>query len=72
MNDEATITITLEEYKELLVIKGKYEELKERQQQQQQIPCVPWNTHITYKNADDWLEKETEPYKVTCNLPQHD
>lgn len=71
MNDEATITITLEEYKELLVIKGKYEELKERQQQQQ-IPCVPWNTHITYRNADDLFEKEVKPYKITCNLPQHD
>ena len=26
-----TITITMEEYKELLIIKGKYEELKSRQ-----------------------------------------
>ena len=71
MSDTETITITLKEYKELLIIKGKYEELKE-QQQQQQIPCVPWNTHITYKTADDWLEKETKPYKVTCDLAQHD
>lgn len=68
MSDTETITITLKEYKELLIIKGKYEELKERQQ----ITCVPWNTHITYKNADDWLEKETKPYKVTCNLSQCD
>lgn len=29
--DEKTITIALEEYKELLMIKGRYEELKERQ-----------------------------------------
>ena len=28
MNKEETITITMEEYKELLIIKGKYEELK--------------------------------------------
>lgn len=68
MSDTETITITLKEYKELLIIKGKYEELKESQQ----ITCVPWNTHITYKNADDWLEKETKPYKVTCNLSQCD
>lgn len=27
---ENTITISMEEYKELLIIKGKYEELKER------------------------------------------
>ena len=72
MNDEATITITLKEYKELLVIKGKYEELKQQQQQQQQIPCVPWNTHITYKTADDLFEKEVKPYKVTCDLSQCD
>lgn len=29
MNDEEKIEISLEEYKELLEIKGKYEELKE-------------------------------------------
>lgn len=29
--EEKTITITMEEYKELLIIKGRYEELKERQ-----------------------------------------
>lgn len=69
MGDTEAITITLKEYKELLIIKGKYEELKE---QKQQITYVPWNTHITYKNADDWLEKETKPYKVTCDLVQHD
>lgn len=67
MSDTETITITLKEYKELLIIKGKYEELKE---QKQQITSVPWNTHITYKNADDWLEKEVKPYKVTCDLSQ--
>lgn len=55
---EDTITITLEEYKELLTIKGKYEELKSL--------YMP-NTYpkITYRN----FEKEKElkpPYKVTC------
>lgn len=30
-NNNPTITISLEEYKELLVIKGKYEELKNQQ-----------------------------------------
>lgn len=68
MNDEATITITMEEYKELLIIKGKYEELKERQQ----ITYVPWRTNVTYKNTDDLFEKEVKPYKVTCDLAQHD
>lgn len=37
MNDEATITITMEEYKELLIIKGKYEELKEQLKQKEDI-----------------------------------
>lgn len=31
MIDKDKITITLEEYKELLIIKGKYEELKSRE-----------------------------------------
>ena len=69
MNDEATITITLEEYKELLVIKGKYEELKERIQQ---IVGVPYKTNIIYRNAGDLFEKEVKPYKVTCDLSQCD
>lgn len=69
MSDEATITITLEEYKELLVIKGKYEELKERIQQ---IGGVPYKNNIIYRNADDLFEKEVKPYKVTCDLSQCD
>lgn len=68
MSDTETITITLKEYKELLIIKGKYEELKERQQ----ITYVPWRTNITYKNTDELFEKEVKPYKVTCDLAQHD
>ena len=67
MSDTETITITLKEYKELLIIKGKYEELKERQQ----ITYVPWRTNITY-NTDDLFEKEVKPYKVTCDLSQCD
>lgn len=47
-----TITIPFEEYKELLIIKGKYEELKER--------CKPTlvNNSITYRNT-------RYPFKVT-------
>ena len=69
MNDEATITITMEEYKELLIIKGKYEELKERIQP---IGWVLYRTNITYTNAGDLFEKEVKPYKVTCDLSQCD
>ena len=55
---EETIVITLEEYKELLIIKGKYEELKS-------LYTPTFNTKITYRNFED--DKELKPpYKVTC------
>lgn len=52
------ITIPMEEYKELLIIKGKYEKLKS-----QQI------LKPTYTGIRDLSEKYTEPespYKITC------
>ena len=52
------ITIPMEEYKELLMIKGKYEELKS-----QQI------LKPTYTGIRDLSEKYTapeSPYKITC------
>ena len=49
------ITIPIEEYKELLMIKGKYEELKEINK-----PIITY-TGIKY----DGKERK-EPYKVTC------
>ena len=55
--DEKQITIPLEEYKELLIIKGKYEELKS------QYPCYKPTITFTGGNGDYGLE---EPYKVTC------
>ena len=55
---EETIVITLEEYKELLMIKGKYEELKS-------LYTSTFNAKITYCNFED--DKELKPpYKVTC------
>ena len=54
---EKTIVITLEEYKELLIIKGKYEELKS-------LYTPTFNTKITYRNFED--DKELKPpYKIT-------
>ena len=46
-----TIEIPFEEYKELLIIKGRYEELKS----QQNIPWTanPRGTTITYKNTKE-------------------
>ena len=53
------IEIPLEEYKELLIIKGKYEELKS-------MSVYPWNpTTITWKQTG-W-ELPEYPYKVTCD-----
>ena len=54
---EETIVITLEEYKELLIIKGKYEELKS-------LYTPTFNTKITYRNFEDDKELK-QPYKIT-------
>ena len=53
-----TITISMEEYKELLIIKGKYEELK--------LLYQPYpKTTITYRDFNN--EKDLiPPYKITC------
>lgn len=55
---QETITISLEEYKELLIIKGKYEELKSKQGNQ----VLP-NT-ILLKETKEKIPEY--PYKVTC------
>lgn len=59
-----TIEISFEEYKELLIIKGRYEELKS----QQSIPWIvnPKDTTITYTNTKRQDKELTPPYKVTC------
>ena len=59
---EEKITISLEEYKQLLIIKGKYEELKS-----QKTSTPPFNpTKITYTGPDGRRTDLTPPYKVTC------
>lgn len=56
---ETLIEIPFEEYKELLIIKGKYEELKS-----QQITPLISNPRITYTD----LRKDIKyPYEVTCD-----
>lgn len=59
-----TIEIPFEEYKELLIIKSRYEELKS----QQSIPWIvnPKDTTITYTNTKRQDKELTPPYKVTC------
>lgn len=57
------ITIPMEEYKELLIIKGKYEELKS--QQVKPTPILFREPKIT---KDYELPKE--PYKITCGLEE--
>lgn len=52
------ITITMEEYKELLIIKGKYEELKSQQ-----------GLKVTYPLTKDLGKEYKIPedlYRVTC------
>ena len=58
--DSVYISIPFEEYKELLIIKGKYEELKS------QTNTITWPTkpNITYTGTP-WHPKEEER-KVTC------
>lgn len=56
--EENKITINMEEYKELLIIKGRYEELKERQL-----------IHIPPLYKDNNENKQIYDYdKVTCKL----
>ena len=57
MNKEATITITLEEYEELLIIKGKYEELKSNLSNLVDKQIIS----LDYKPI-------SKPYKVTCRV----
>ena len=56
-NKRTTIAISMEEYKELLIIKGKYEELKSQQS--------PFYTNIKFDNTN---KPVIEPYKVTCGV----
>lgn len=58
MNEEQTVLIKLEEYKELLIIKGKYEELKSWS-----IPHM-YPTKITY--TGDKIGGLEQPYTVSC------
>lgn len=55
-----TIEIPFEEYKELLIIKGRYEELKSQQN-------IPWTVKPNGTIITREQDKELTPsYKVTC------
>ena len=58
------ITISMEEYKELLIIKGKYEELKS--QERNVITYTP--SDLTRTIYREQIPKET--YKITCDNPE--
>lgn len=60
MKEREVITISLEEYKELLIIKGKYEELKSFY-----TSYNPYNTKITYRKYCG-LDDDNESYNVSC------
>ena len=57
MMKDNKITIDLEEYKELLIIKGRYEELIKK-------TFIPTITYIDGKP----IPKEYDTYKITCNV----
>ena len=57
-NKEKVIIITMEEYKELLMIKGKYEELKSQQ-------ILKQNYSLT-RDLTEKYEIPKPPYKITC------
>ena len=61
--EERLIQIPLEEYKELLIIKGRYEELVKKE-------IVFPNQKITYINGVpiQEYEKEYDTYKITCDM----
>lgn len=61
--EETLIQIPLEEYKELLVIKGRYDELVKKE------ILLP-NQRITYIDGIpvQKLKKEYDTYKITCNV----
>ena len=52
------ITIPMEEYKELLMIKGKYEELKSQQLLKVNTPLI--------RDSSDKNKNFEPPYKITC------
>lgn len=56
--EEKNITISMEEYKELLIIKGKYEEVKSQQITRPILYNEPTLTR-------SYQELPKEPYKVT-------
>lgn len=61
--EERLIQIPLEEYKELLIIKGRYEELAKKS-------IILPKQNITYVNGVpiQEYEKEYDTYKITCNM----
>lgn len=61
-NKKETIIIPLEEYKELLITKGKYEELKS----DKSISTFPTYPNITYLNSEVFKY----PYKITCEAKE--
>ena len=71
MIDKDKITITLEEYKELLIIKGRYEELKSREGswikptitwRESQNPDIDQNPKITWAVDSREIETNKDDY----------
>ena len=73
--DNKMIAIPLEEYKELLIIKGKYEEYTNNKLQ---IQPLTWNGHkedgttiLPQKEIRTTDPTFVPPYKITCECSKH-
>jgi len=58
--EDKLIIISLKEYKELLEIKGKYEELKSAQ------PLIWYDLRTPPQKPGVYYKEDTIPYKITC------
>lgn len=64
---ELLIGLTLEEYQELIMIKGKYEELKEKQPYFYPTIINPPIHYYDGKITSTETEEPKYPYKITCS-----
>ena len=68
MDNSKTITISLEEYKSLLIIKGKYEELKGNQMNQT-YPKITYRSYSNEGNKDD--QEYSVGYTSNVDSPEY-
>lgn len=76
--NKTCITITLDEYKELLIIKGKYEELSKKANTITYIPYKEPNINplrtnpIWISGTEKTYSNDNVSYKTRCERNKHD